>query len=148
MLVISGLGSLYSSGFNENRRKIVRIAAAGITGSVLFYLFGLSPLLRLMLGMPLIVKMFSAVVFVAPAAFFLGMPFPTGLSALSENREGLLPWAWGMNGALSVTGAVAARLLSVSFGFTVVLLCVIALYCSAMLFFPTNEKPRGLRRAD
>jgi hypothetical protein len=71
-----------------------------------------------------------AVVLIAPAAFFMGMTFPTGLDALGGKVGGLLPWAWGMNGALSVTGAVVARLLSVSFGFVHVLVGII---------YPANE---------
>jgi len=69
----------------------------------------------------------------------MGVPFPTGLSALSSNRREILPWAWGMNGALSVTGSVLTRVISVSAGFTVVLLCVAGLYFAAALLYRANE---------
>jgi hypothetical protein len=67
------------------------------------------------------------------------MPFPTGLSALSENRRAILPWAWGANGALSVTGSVLTRIISTSAGFPAVLVVVAALYCIAGLVFTSNE---------
>jgi hypothetical protein len=102
-------------------------------------MFGLSPSLHALLGLPFFVKVFLAIVFVAPAGFFMGMPFPTGLSTLSANRERLIPWAWGMNGALSVTGTVFAKLLSISTGFFWVLLVAIALYGIAALLFKSNE---------
>jgi hypothetical protein len=86
-------------------------------------------------------KMLISMLFIAPAAFFMGMPFPTGLSALSANRKGLLPWAWGMNGALSVTGSVIARILSVSSGFIPVLVTAIILYVLTAIFFKSNEIP-------
>lgn len=54
-----------------------------------------------------------ALLFVSPGAFFLGMPVPTGPSSLSKTRSGLIPWAWGMDGALSVTGTALARLISI-----------------------------------
>jgi hypothetical protein len=80
-----------------------------------------------------------SVLVIAPAAFFMGMPFPTGLTSLSANRGSLLPWAWGMNGALSVTGTALARLLSVSFGYAAVLMIVLGLYALAALVYRSNE---------
>jgi hypothetical protein len=106
---------------------------------MVFYLAALPSILDALLGLPLVLKMVLAIIFIAPGAFFLGMPFPTGLSTLSENRSGLLPWAWGMNGALSVTGTALARLVSISWGFSVVLVTVIALYLLALLVFSGNE---------
>ncbi len=140
MLIISGLGSLFSKHISNNRSKRIYIAVCGIGLSLIFYIFALTPLLNLFLGLPFIVKMVLAVIFIAPSAFFLGMPFPTGLSALSENRKGLLPWAWGMNGALSVTGAMLARILSVSFGFTLVIGGALMVYIIAALVYRSNEK--------
>jgi len=139
MLVISGIGALVAGRYRGERRRLIAYAAIGIAASMLFYLAVLPSVLDALLGLPLIVKMLLAIVFVAPGAFFLGMPFPTGLSTLSENRNGLIPWAWGMNGALSVTGTALARLVSISWGFSVVLTAVIALYLLALLVFSGNQ---------
>ena len=49
-----------------------------------------------------------------------------------------MPWAWGVNGALSVSGAVLTRILSTSMGFTTVLAVMAALYIAAGLLFPVN----------
>jgi spermidine synthase len=143
MLIISGLGSLYASRYGAVGRRafIIRVAVAGIALSLLFYIFGLSPLINTMIGFPLAVKLFAAVIFIAPAAFFMGMPFPSGLSSLESNRPRLLPWALGMNGALSVTGAVAAKLISISYGFPAVLTLVIVLYLIVALVYKSNEQP-------
>ena len=152
MLIISGLGSLYASrygpggrsasaGHAASRTFIIRIAVAGIALSLLFYIFGLSPLINALIGFPLAAKLFVAVIFIAPAAFFMGMPFPSGLSSLESSRPRLLPWALGMNGALSVTGAVAAKLISISYGFPAVLTLVIVLYLIVALVYKSNEQP-------
>ncbi|MBN2531770.1 MAG: hypothetical protein JXB88_02700 [Spirochaetales bacterium] len=138
MLVISGLGSLFCSRFKENWIKGVRIAVFGISLSILFYIVALNPLLSLFLGYPFPFKIILAILFIAPSAFFLGMPFPSGLSALSLSRKGFIPWAWGMNGALSVTGTMIARIISVSFGFFPVLVCALGLYLCAGILFPSN----------
>jgi SAM-dependent methyltransferase len=140
MLVISGLGSLSAAHVNRLQKKHIRFASFCICLSLLFYLFGLSPLLNLFLGFPFPVKIIFAIVVIFPAAFFMGVPFPAGLSALSRNRKGLLPWAWGMNGALSVTGVMIARLLSVSIGFSIVLAGALVCYSLAGILFPANER--------
>ncbi len=139
MLIASGIGAVVSHRFPISRSAKVWIAAGGIALFMLFYIFGLSPLLNAALGLPLVVKILLSVLFIAPAAFCLGIPFPTGLDSLSTNRRSLLPWAWGMNGALSVTGSVLTRIVSISTGFVVVLVCVIAIYLIVALVFKTNE---------
>jgi len=52
----------------------------------------------------------------------------------------LLPWAWGMNGGLSLVGSAMARLLSVSSGFPVLLQIGIAVYLMVGALFPINQK--------
>ncbi len=145
MLIISGLGSLSSGrlarlfrGAGGTPQLTVRLAAAGIAVSLLFYIFGLSPLIRAALGLPFLVRALIAVAVVAPAAFFMGMPFPTGLSSLEKSHERLIPWAMGMNGALSVTGSVTAKLVSIAWGFPAVLALAVALYLVVGLVFPAN----------
>jgi len=145
MLIVSAIGSLFSQRFKEKRTFGVRLAVGGLALTILFYILALPGLMERFLGMPLAAKGAMAVLFVAPAAFCMGMPFPTGLSALTETRRGLLPWAWGLNGALSVTGAVLARLVSISFGFSAVLAGALCLYLLAGLVFPANEA--GKKRA-
>ncbi|HYW82093.1 MAG TPA: hypothetical protein VFB30_02485, partial [Spirochaetia bacterium] len=70
----------------------------------------------------------------------LGVPFPTGLAVLSAHRKSILPWAWGMNGALSVTGSVLTRIISTSAGFSAVLLGVAVVYTGAALLFGANAR--------
>ena len=143
MLVLSGIGSLASGSSRrpgpEGRRAWVLVAVLGICASCLFYIFGLAPIVNALIGLPLPAKIAIAVLIVAPAAFCLGIPFPTGLDALSSSRLGLVPWAWGVNGALSVTGTVAARLVSVSQGYAFVLACAMALYLAALACYGGNE---------
>jgi spermidine synthase len=139
MLILSGLGSRFSSRFAARRARGIWLAVAVIVPAMLFYAFLVDPILRACLPAPLIVKAVLAVVLMAPAAFFMGFPFPSGLSALSASRPQLLPWAWGTNGALSVTGAVLARLLSISFGFAAVLLVAAGAYLVAGVVFRANE---------
>ena len=83
------------------------------------------------MGLPLAAKSVIAVSLIAPLGFAMGMPFPLGLSRVSESAPALLPWAWGINGCASVVAAVAATLLAVHFGFTVLLALALGLYAAA-----------------
>ncbi len=142
MLIISGIGNLVSSRIAERRVVRVRVAAIGIFTTMLFYFFLLGPVMSIFRETDMVIRILVAILVIAPGAFFLGMPFPNGLSALTEKRNRLIPWAWGMNGGLSVAGAALAQVVSVSYGFPLVLLIVMFLYIIVGVIFPANE--RGL----
>ena len=139
MLIISGIGALAADHYKGSRSRLIAYAALGITAAMTFYLTILPRILNALIGWPLLVKILFAIIFIAPSAFFLGMPFPTGLASLSKNRDGLIPWAWGINGALSVSGVILARLVSISWGFSTVLICVIVLYWIVYFTYSGNQ---------
>lgn len=128
-LLFSGLGSLASGRFGRTLKsaRLIKIAVFGIivVGLVEIilltlsfgWLVGLWKPFRLMLGLGI----------TAPLAFFMGMPFPTAIKKISEERKPLVPWALGINGFASVTGAVLGTFFAISGGFT--LLVLIALGC-------------------
>jgi spermidine synthase len=67
-----------------------------------------------------------------PLGVGLGMPFPLGIAALSRLAPRLVPWAWGINGFMTVVGSLIAALLSIRWGFDVTLLAGAAVYLVAM----------------
>jgi hypothetical protein len=69
----------------------------------------------------------------APLAFFMGMPFPTGLRQVHKRSPPLVPWAWGINGFASVTGAVLGTFLAISIGFTALALTALGCYFLAAI---------------
>jgi len=130
ILFFSGIGSALSHHIST------RLALAGLVGSIGVYAVGLPWLFARMLALPLGVRMLIAALALAPAGLLMGMPFPQGLHRLAASAthpEVLLPWAWGINGALSVVASVLAALLALSFGFDVVLLCGALCYAGAWL---------------
>lgn len=140
LLISSGVGSLAAGKLKGHGRAAVLAGVGGILAFVVFYRFGLSSILQAALGLSLPLKALLAAGLIAPFGFFLGIPFPTGLAVLSENRKSILPWAWGMNGALSVTGSVLTRIISTSAGFSTVLMGVALVYICAALLFQSNQK--------
>ncbi len=139
MLIISGIGNLLSPKLGVDRSKRVRIAVVGIVLTLVFYMFLLGPIIDGLQNVSLVLRIFFAVLLIAPSAFFMGVPYPNGLDALGSKRPALLPWAWGMNGGLSVAGSALAWLVSVSAGFIVLLSIAIGLYVIVAIVFPVNE---------
>jgi len=140
MLVSSALGNITSSLFKRYRLFVVPIACALIGGGLLFYIFGLDGFLALFHSSSMTARFLVAALVIAPPAFFMGIPYPNGLDTLQETKPHLLPWAWGMNGGLSLVGSALARLLSVSSGFPVLLQLGIAVYLMVGALFPINYR--------
>jgi hypothetical protein len=46
---------------------------------------------------------------------------PAGIRLLSRRAPQMIPWAWGINGALSVVGATLAIFIAMNWGFTAAL---------------------------
>ncbi|HUP20313.1 MAG TPA: SAM-dependent methyltransferase, partial [Gemmatimonadota bacterium] len=82
-------------------------------------------------GAPLGARAAIAVGLLAPVALAMGMPFPLGLQRVADRRPDRVPWCWGVNGFLSVIGAVAAPLLALEIGFGGVLFAAVGLYLAA-----------------
>jgi hypothetical protein len=142
-LVFSGFGSLASErtsylvkrisyfasclALHPSPVRLIRIAVSAIIflgiieiGLVTFgfdWLVGFARPTRILLGLAI----------TGPTAFFMGIPFPTALKSLHTQRGPLIPWAWGVNGFASVTGAVLGTFLAISVGFTT--LALVALGC-------------------
>ena len=140
MLSLSGLGALVAGAYRGDRKRLILLAVLGIALTLVGYMTLLPLVTGALLGWPLMLKLLVAVIMIAPGAFFLGIPFPTGLHELTRRQSGLIPWAWGINGAFSVTGTSLARLVSIGWGFSAVLVGVILLYLLAWLTFSGNQR--------
>jgi SAM-dependent methyltransferase len=138
MLIFSALGNIISSRFKRIRTWVVLGSCMCVAGVFLFYIFGLDGFLKQFHSAGLGLRIIAAGIIIAPAAFFMGVPYPNGLDSLQENKPNLLPWAWGMNGGLSVAGSALARILAVSSGFPLLLGVGIGIYLMVGCLFPIN----------
>ena len=132
MMLSSGAGSYYSTRLLPYRKMMQRILLL-IFLILLFYTFFLSPLLNLVAGYSDFVRLFISLLVVALPAFLMGMPFPLGLRTLAGKEEKNLPWAWGVNGCVSVISAALAALLAVEAGFSIVILLAAILYAVSLV---------------
>jgi len=127
VLLASGLGSMLSP------RVPWRAGAVGLTATAVVYPFLIRGLTRVALPAPFAVRLVVGVVAIAPLGVLMGTMFPNGIAYLEQRAPQLVPWAWGINGTLSVISAVTAALLALAFGFTAVLLVGAAGYGLAAL---------------
>ena len=72
-----------------------------------------------------------AVALLFPAGLLMGIPLPAGVRLLARRQPELLPWAWAMNGALSVLGTTLAVFIAMNWGFSVTLLTGGVVYLAA-----------------
>ncbi len=100
-------------------------------------------LLEALVGLPFVEKLLISGLLLVPLGMAMGMPFPSGLRALSsdlrraDRQHGSVEWAWAMNAASSVLGSVLAMVIAIQFGLNVTLACGAAAYVVAMLLLPT-----------
>lgn len=132
MLLASGAGSYYSSRFLLKRSVMQRILLM-IVGLLLFYSFFLSTFLQNITGLFIGLKLGISLIIIAIPSMLMGMPFPMGLRLLSGIEEKNIPWAWGINGCMSVISAALATLLAVEAGFTVVMIVAAFAYAICLL---------------
>ncbi|HEX2148669.1 MAG TPA: hypothetical protein VHI31_00635 [Actinomycetota bacterium] len=138
LLSASGVGSLLSPHIPW-RPALAALVALVALGATL-----LSPLLEILLQAQLPVRIGAALILLAPIGLLMGVAFPKGLQWVAAERPAWLPMAWGVNGFTSVIGAVLAALVSLSWGYSVVLACGGLAYLIALLaVWNTRPAPLG-----
>ena len=128
LLIFSGLGSYYSGYVMHSKERLLSIFIFIIL--ILFaYAFILTPVLQQTVQANLLIKLFNVFLITAPLAFCMGIPFPAGLSQISKMNIAWIPWAWGINGCVSVISTALATVVAVELGFSWVMLFAAMAYC-------------------
>jgi hypothetical protein len=130
MLLASGAGSFISKRVVSDSAR-VWIPLVAIALGIVLYRFALPAIIAAGVGLPFAVKLAISAGLLIPLGLLMGMPFPTGLRALSERNDGRVEWAWALNAAASVLGSVSAMIIAIHFGLNVTLLCGAAAYLLA-----------------
>ncbi|MEO7142182.1 MAG: hypothetical protein ABI165_01625 [Bryobacteraceae bacterium] len=132
MLIASGLGSYWSRSVVAGSQRRLRTVLAGVTALVIVLAFTVSPLAESGVGLPLWLKIGITVLVIAPVAFLMGMPFPSGLSRLEVRHHASIRWAWALNAAASVLGSGVAIVLAIYLGLRLTLTIGGSLYLCAL----------------
>jgi hypothetical protein len=128
LLIFSGLGSYYSNFFTLYKKRLLTIFIF-IVLMLFTYSFVLTPLLQQTVHLKLLLKLLIVFLIIGPLAFCMGIPFPAGLSQISKVNSAWIPWAWGINGCVSVISTALATVVAVEMGFSWVILIAALAYC-------------------
>ncbi|MGC9522419.1 MAG: hypothetical protein ACP5HG_11135 [Anaerolineae bacterium] len=131
LLFWSGVGSALVARLHLRHRLghvlIALVVLVAIYALVLPTIFGA------LLGLSWGIRVVVTILLLAPGGFLMGIPFPTGLAHLSARTPAWVPWAWAVNGALSVVASVLSALVALSAGFAWVLVIGALSYGAAWL---------------
>ena len=121
MLVSSGIGSYFSKRFITSLSSWTYTLIA-IAVLVVVVAFLATPVTQALVGLSLTAKILITVAGIAPLAFFMGMPFPAGLSLLERVHQESVRWAWALNASSSVLGSASAIFIAIYAGLKVTLI--------------------------
>lgn len=107
---------------------------------LLLVTFAYPAIIEAALGWSLFARGLITIALVAPPALIMGMPFPSGLQAVSRHGGDAVAWMWGINGGSTVLGSILAIVIAIWGSFTLVLLLAIAGYLIALALFATLER--------
>jgi hypothetical protein len=131
ILVFAGIGSSLQGRMSAPPRRRIRSAAVLVALLAIGFAAFLDPVLDLFIGYSLPLRFAVALAALAPLAFCMGWMLPSGMELVRKNAEGLIPWAWGVNGFASVAAGPLAVMLSIAIGFTGVFACAAGCYAAA-----------------
>lgn len=141
LLIASGLGSyaagkfIRAGGTRPHLVSAIALLAASLTASAYLY----PMLLTHWIGLPVAVRVVLSVMLIIPVGFLMGIPFPSALQLMGERRARMVPWVFGINGAMSVFGSSASLLIAITWGFRTVTLAGAALYMAAALLMSVRH---------
>jgi len=142
MLVASGAGSYFSRRFVAGQDHRLRRILLAIAVLIAALSFAAAPLVTAAAAWALPAKMALTAIVIAPAAFLMGIPFPSGLRRLEKQHAPSVRWAWSLNAAASVLGSAGAIFLAIYLGLRATLLIGGALYlCALAIIVATRTVP-------
>ncbi len=122
MLVFSGMGSLAAERILNRARIVLPGVLASISVVLFAYALWLDPVLAWTGTHAYAIRLLLCFALIALPAFLMGFPMPTAMMSLARlGKTEIFVWAWGVNGSLSVVGAVAVPIIAVTLGLAAVL---------------------------
>jgi hypothetical protein len=131
LLLFTGIGSLVSPLYAQQRNRTLFVLLGMLTVLMLFYQVGMGRIVTSWIGSPLAIRIAITVACLAPLGLCLGAFMPIGLrtvAGVTEYKAEFVAWAWAVNGFFSVISSILATILSMTWGFTIVLALAVLAY--------------------
>ncbi len=136
ILIGSGAGSLLSTRFSIMRNRLIIVILLILVIAYSFFLPSTSDIIS---HSSIVSKIIYTFLFFTPLSLLMGIPFPLGIRNLGGTNAAAIPWAWTINGCLSVVAPIASVMLAMTVGFRGVLWIGAGAYLFAFLTFPEPE---------
>jgi spermidine synthase len=136
LLLGTGIGAALSRLVPDaslGRVTSVALVAIAVAGALV--IAGLSPVISWAIPLSRATRILFAVGLLLPLGILLGIPMPSSIRVLYGQMPELLPWAWGINGAMSVLGATLAIFIAMNWGFGTTLLAASSVYLAGFAAF-------------
>jgi hypothetical protein len=146
ILIFAGIGSITVKKVPLDPAVRVCAAAAAVAVYAILSRFFFPPIQELFINEGVVIRFTAAVILLAPASYFMGWFYPSGLLFLSSVAEYETNLAWAVNGFSSVIAAPLAVLLSMHIGFSGVIFIAAALYACvpvSFIFLRQNRSAAG-----
>jgi predicted membrane-bound spermidine synthase len=118
LLIATAVGARLSGRIADARLGRTLLVVGGLLALLVgVYALVLGPGLRGLVGWSIGARIPLAALLVALPGVLMGMMLPSGIRMLGRRDAELIPWAWGLNGATSVIGTVAATVVAIYVGF-------------------------------
>lgn len=145
LLISSGVGARLSAWMTARWGATrARWIAVAVLGAILaIYGLWLSAVFGALIALHLPLRILIAIAFVTLPGLLMGTFVPRGVRTADAIAPGLVAWGWGLNGATSVVGSTLAIMLSINFGFRVVLFIGVAAYLLAGFALPEPNQGRS-----
>ncbi|WP_235213086.1 hypothetical protein [Alkalihalobacillus alcalophilus] len=132
LLISGGIGSAYSTKWKrEEDRRFVPILLVAFLTSVVYLLIHFY--YQSELALSTFQRTLLVITMLIPVGFFIGMPFPYGMSRLKKHQISI---SWGINGLMTVAGSIVAAMLSLTFGMNLTIIVGIVVYLLLFIFQP------------
>jgi len=119
MLMFSGFGSFLSARIqDDNLFKVSPILLIITFSAVLVYTFLTPKVIYSYMQYTLLSKVLVSIIFLAPLAVVMGMPFPMGLRITSIFSKHDVVWMYALNSAGSVLGSLIGMMIAFNFGYS------------------------------
>jgi len=146
MLLLSGIGSILVQTLREDKLgTYLRAALMAVLVLGTLQAWVIPDLLHTYaFGLPLLVRSILTFLVLAPLGFFMGMPFPLALRILHPSAAGIVPWAWALNGWMSVVASLATVLVSRAWGYSFAFSIALVAYAIALILAGQLHKIRSV----
>lgn len=133
LLLGAGLGSAVSARLDTESLAQLRLPFLAALGVILLVVVFRDAVFAIALQSSIGVRMLVATLMLVPTGFFLGMPFPIGITLAQGKPPGTVAWCWAMNGLFTIIGGLLSGILSIYIGFTLAIGTALVFYIIALI---------------